>query len=99
MVSEICFECLKETLSGGERLERKKFIISKDLELCENCGRYKQVVIAQRDKYYYLRRFKVPIISADIVLLPVTVVVLLLYRAIWKRKLDNKNKDSSLRSE
>lgn len=96
-MSEICFECLNETLGG--KLEKTELIISKDLELCENCGRYKQVVIAQRDKYFYLRRFKVPIISAAIVLLPVTVVVLLLYRAIWKRKLDNKNKDSSLRSE
>ena len=98
-MSEICFECLEETLSGAVRLERKKFIISKDLELCENCGKYKQVVIAQRDKYYYFHRFKVPIISVAIALLPVTVVALLLYRAIWKRKLDNKNKDSSLRSE
>lgn len=87
-MSEICFECLNETLGG--RLEKKKFIISKDLDLCENCGEYKQVVIAQRNKYHYLYKFRVPIIVVAVALFPITVVALLLYCASLKRKLKNK---------
>ena len=89
-MSEICFECLNKTLNG--KLDEKNFIISKDLDLCENCGLYKQIVVAERNKYYYLHKFKWLLVILGIVLLPVTIIVLILYRASWKRKLKYKNK-------
>ena len=49
-MAEICFECLNKVL--GENAPRCKYIISKDLDLCEECGRIKHVVEVERFAYY-----------------------------------------------
>lgn len=48
-----CLECwnrINETEDSSQ-----KYIISKELDLCEGCGELKQVIIAKR-KFYYLNR-------------------------------------------
>ncbi len=51
-MAEFCFKCLKEISS--ENLSEKNFVLSKDLYLCEGCGKYKKVVVK------YKRRFRFP---------------------------------------
>ncbi len=55
-MSEICFDCLNEIFGGNEDV--KDYVLSDDLELCENCGDYKIVVITTRDFHYYFDKFR-----------------------------------------
>lgn len=51
-MSEICFDCYNK-LSGGKD-SKIRYIISRDLDLCEECGKLRPVII--RMKRYYLYR-------------------------------------------
>ena len=33
----------------------KKYIISKELELCEGCGEYKHVIVRVKDRYHLFK--------------------------------------------
>lgn len=87
-MAEICFDCLNQKLGGN--LNRKRFLYTKDLELCENCGRYKKAVIVERNRYYYLNKFKVVIILLSVAFLPITIIGLLIYRLSWRYKIIRK---------
>jgi len=54
-MAEICPECLNK-IKGGEN-HSKKYILSKELELCEECGEWKAVVVTER-RFYYYRKFR-----------------------------------------
>ena len=54
-MAEYCLDCWNTI--NGTRDKKRKYIMSKGLDLCEGCGEYKRVVIVKR-KYYYYRRFK-----------------------------------------
>ena len=41
-MAEICLDCWNELT--GKRYTKRKYILSKDLDLCENCGEYKNVI-------------------------------------------------------
>lgn len=42
-MAEFCYVCSKKILRGKK--SQYDLLISKDLDLCEGCGEYKQVVI------------------------------------------------------
>lgn len=52
-MSEICLKCLNELL--GTNYSKRKFIISKDLDLCEECGEWKNIVVARKKGYFWRR--------------------------------------------
>ncbi len=54
-MSEICLDCWNKM--NGTNDKPKKYILSKDLDLCEDCGEYKHVIIMYRSAYYR-RKFR-----------------------------------------
>lgn len=50
-MAELCLECCNKI--NGTNYNRRKYIISKDLDLCEECGEFKHVIIVER-KYFYM---------------------------------------------
>ena len=51
-MAEICFDCYNKL--NGNKDKRHWYIISRELDLCEECGQWKPVII--RMKYYYIYR-------------------------------------------
>ncbi len=49
-MSSICFDCLNKSCNG--KLKAKDYIVSRDYDLCEDCGKMKSVVIAEKKAYY-----------------------------------------------
>lgn len=45
-MAELCLECCNKI--NGTNYNRRKYIISKDLDLCEECGEFKHVIIVER---------------------------------------------------
>ena len=54
-MAEFCPECWNKI--NGTCEDERKYILSKDLELCEGCGEWKKVIVIVR-KGYYWRRIK-----------------------------------------
>ena len=54
-MAEFCLECWNRINEAND--PASKYIISKDLDLCEGCAQLKNVIIMER-KYYYLRKFR-----------------------------------------
>ena len=48
-MSEICLDCYNEIMGTNE--SKKMFLISKELDLCEECGQWKPVIIRARTRY------------------------------------------------
>lgn len=59
-MAEFCLECWNR-INGTDDNERK-YILSKDLGLCEGCEELKPVIVAERKDYYWykLRYFTLP---------------------------------------
>ena len=66
-MSEICPSCWKKRT--GEKCVRLQYKLSKDLDICEDCGEDKRVIVVSRWAFY---RFKWYV-------LPLTTVVYTLY--------------------
>lgn len=49
-MSEICLDCLNKI--SGKNDGKMKYILSRDLDLCEECGELKRVVIVERWVFY-----------------------------------------------
>ena len=81
-MAEICLDCLNNL--NNRKDSPQKYILSEELELCEECGEYKRVIVIER-KYYYLHKFR-------FVLFPIQVIgrILLLPYLIYQRR-KNKN--------
>ena len=54
-MSEFCLDCWNKLNKAN--YDAKRFVISKDLELCEGCGEWKQVIIVERKKYRTHKRY------------------------------------------
>lgn len=54
-MAEFCLDCWNKM--NGTNHDAKKYIISKELWLCEGCTEWKPVIIAER-KYYYRHKFR-----------------------------------------
>ena len=52
-MAEFCLQCRNELNNTCDPPE--KYIISKELELCEGCGQYGNVIIAVRKTYCFRR--------------------------------------------
>ncbi len=63
----------------------RKYILSKELDLCEGCGAYKHVIITKR-KYYYRRKFRLILYPFQIIGTVFYVLwrILILPYLIWK---------------
>ena len=44
-MAEICFDCYKKIYGNNEK--RWRYVISRDLDLCEECGEYKRVIVCE----------------------------------------------------
>ena len=51
-MAEFCLECWNKINEREDKAQ--KFILSKELEICEGCGKWKKVIIVER-KYFFLR--------------------------------------------
>ena len=49
-MAEFCLDCWNKINESND--SEKKYIISKDLDLCEGCGEWKPVIIMERRAYY-----------------------------------------------
>lgn len=49
-MAEFCLECWKRM--NRDKDDKRKYILSKDLDLCEGCGEWKSVIIAEYESYY-----------------------------------------------
>ena len=45
-MAEICLECLRKL--SQQREPRWKYILSKEFDLCEECGQWKRVIVKKR---------------------------------------------------
>ena len=48
-MSEICVDCWNKVTENNYR--KKKFIVSRQPELCEECGQWKPVIIRYKGRY------------------------------------------------
>ncbi len=48
-MAEFCLDCLNKI--NGTNYDKSCFVLLKDLELCEECGQWKQVVVTRRQFY------------------------------------------------
>ena len=72
-MAEFCLDCWNKM--NITNYDKKYYIISKDLDLCEGCGKWKPVIIIER-KAYYMHNFRYFI-------LPLSVINFVLY-FIWR---------------
>ena len=49
-MAEFCLECWNKINETND--SESKYVISKDLDLCEECGEWKNVIVAERKNYY-----------------------------------------------
>lgn len=54
-MAEFCLDCWNEINETNDATE--KYIFTKDLDLCEGCGKLKNTIIIER-KYWYMYRFR-----------------------------------------
>lgn len=61
-MAEICLDCMNKI--NGTNYDARKYILSDELELCEECGEWKKVIIVERNSYYLrkLHFFALPFI-------------------------------------
>lgn len=83
-MAEFCFECFKRIHEIED--SESKYIISDTLDLCEGCGKWKRIVVAEK-RGYYLYKFRfilVPLyILWRIIIVPYTIYN---YRKMRKNK-------------
>lgn len=84
-MAELCLQCWNK-LNGTSDPE-SKYIISKDLELCEECGQLTHVIVVER-KSYYLHKFRFVILPFKIIYLILLVLcrILILPYLLYKYK-------------
>lgn len=85
-MAEFCLDCWNKIT--GKNDPASKYIISKDLDLCEECGNITNVIIMER-KSYYLRKFRFIIFPFKIIYILIRGIVLLpynIYRIIKLKK-------------
>ena len=52
-MAEFCLECWNKINDTND--DEKKYIISRDLDFCEECGEWKRVIVAERQGYFKRR--------------------------------------------
>lgn len=49
-MSEFCLECWNKI--NGTKHSKRRYVLSRDLELCEGCGEWQHVIIMERNGYH-----------------------------------------------
>ena len=52
-MAEFCLDCWNRIMDTND--PPKKYLISKELELCEGCGEYKHVIVRAKDRYHLFK--------------------------------------------
>jgi hypothetical protein len=86
-MAEFCLDCWNRINETND--PPGKYIISKDLDLCEGCGEYKPVIVIEK-KYYYLNWLRKIFFPLRVIFFPVEIVVRLILGII--RLIRTKNK-------
>ena len=68
-MAEFCLDCWNRI--NGTNDGKMKYVLSKDLDLCEGCGELKPVIVAER-YYYYSYTLKWFILPLKIVFVIIT---------------------------
>ena len=68
-MAEFCLECFRKI--NGSECEKHKYVLTKELNFCEECGELKNTVFMER-KCYYLQKFR-------FILFPFKAVFILIY--------------------
>ena len=50
-MAEFCLECWNKLM--GTEDSSKKYVMSKDLDLCEECGQWKRVIVVMKRRYIF----------------------------------------------
>ena len=74
-MAEFCLECWNKINESNDG--KRKYILSKDLDLCEGCGEYKYVIVMER-REYYLYKLRYLLLPFKIVF----VVIIILWRLL-----------------
>lgn len=89
-MAEFCLECwnrINETNDGEER-----YVISKELDLCEGCGEWKRVIICER-RYYNGYTLGAIILLIDFILEAICFLFRLPISIIKKLKIRKQKKE------
>ena len=54
-MAEFCLECYNKIMGTND--PTNKYVISKDLDLCEGCGEYKHVIIRIKRRHLFVESF------------------------------------------
>lgn len=94
-MSEICLECWNKI--NQSNYKKYKYILSKEEELCEECGQLKRVIVVER-KYYYMRKFCYIIFPFKVIFMVIYVLwrIAILPYLIYKYKNDCPFEDKSI---
>ncbi len=90
-MAEFCLDCWNKLNESFD--SERKYILSKELYLCEGCNEYKSVIIMER-KAYYIHKFRFFIFPFKIIFILVYIAwrLLILPYLIFKYvKLKNKH--------
>ncbi len=81
-MAEFCLECWNKL--NGTKYDKDKYIISKDLDLCEGCGEWKHIIIMARNAYKipYLCYISLPIEILQLILSNIWKLMLLIFNYI-----------------
>lgn len=72
-MAEICLDCWNKINETED--DEKKYVLSKEFDLCEECGEWKPVIIMER-KAYYMRKLR-------FLILPFKIIYYVFY-ILWK---------------
>ena len=84
-MAEFCLECFKKI--NGPEYAKHKYVLTKELNFCEECGEIKRTVFMER-KCYYLRTFRCVLFPLKLIFVLIDFIarVLFLPFFIYKRK-------------
>lgn len=85
-MAEFCLDCWNRINEIDDPPE--KYLISKDLDLCEGCGEWKNVIATEK-RYYYLNWLRKILFPLRVILFPAELMIRLicgLYRPARKKR-------------
>ena len=90
-MAEFCLDCLNK-IEGTNDTE-KEYVLTDELELCENCGEWKRVVIMKR-KYDYMGKFSDYTFPFEIIYYIICFIwnIIKIPFVIYKSKREKRNK-------
>ena len=92
-MAEFCLDCWNRLNNTDD--SKNKYILSKELDLCEGCGEWKHVIIIERRAYYMriIRLFLIPVLIVYYIIFLILKLFLLFlcFFSINKKQGSNNN--------